>query len=343
MYQYQTPASLAKWRNVSEGFKIECVSLEPGTPFRRAPIELTEPSVGEVQIEVAYCGVSYVDALLARGGYQIRIEPPFVPGGEIAGQVTAFGPDVRGLRLGDSVVANVGIGGLASHVTTAASRCVLLPGGFDLAVAASLPQSFGTMWFAFTRRSPLTPGQRVLVLGAGGALGQASVAIAHSLGAHVIAAASDTAKLDLARAAGADDCIDYGTESLRSAMRARFPEGADVVVDPVGGTRSEEALRSLAPDGNYLVVGYASGDIPCLPANRILMANKTVVGVDIGWLGRTDPNAVRDLLGEVVREIAELRIVPPRPNVHAVADVDDTFRSLSDGTAIGRTVVRLVP
>jgi NADPH2:quinone reductase len=300
-----------------------------------------EPGPGQVVVAVRAAGVSYVDGLFVQGRYQIKPPLPFTPGGEVAGDVVAAGDGVDGLAPGDRVLAMPWLGGFASHVVLPAQGVVPIPGDLGYGQAAGLVQSYGTMLFGFTRRTQLAAGEWVLVLGAGGGIGLAAVDVARHLGARVIAAASSPEKLDAARAAGAAATIDYEREDLKARARELSGGGVDVVVDPVGDKHAEPALRALRWMGRYLVIGFAGGAIPRLPANQVLLNNRTVVGIDWGaWTGR-DPEGNRALLAELMDLAGSGALSPVAPTEYRLDDVARALTDLQDRKVGGKVV--LVP
>ncbi|HSL58782.1 MAG TPA: NADPH:quinone oxidoreductase family protein [Acidimicrobiales bacterium] len=304
----------------------------------------TDPPVagpGQVVVDVAAAGVNYVDGLFVQGRYQILPPVPFVPGGELAGTVAQVGDGVDGVAVGDRVVASPGLGAFAEQVAVPAAAVLPVPDGVDLAVAATMLQSYGTARFALTRRTAVAPDEWVLVLGAGGGVGLAAIDVARDLGARVVAAASSAEKLEAARAAGADATIDYTTVDLKAEVRAITDGGADVVVDPVGGPHAEPALRATRWLGRYLVIGFAGGGIPALPANLVLLNNRTVVGVDWGaWAGRNRAENREMLLG-VLADVAAGRLRPTAPATRPLADAAAAMGDLLERRITGK--VALVP
>ena len=300
-----------------------------------------EPGAGKVVVAVRAAGVNFVDGLFVQGKYQIKPPLPFTPGGEVAGDVVAVGDEVTDVAVGDRVLAMTWLGGYASHVEVPASSVVPIPGDLTYGQAAALVQSYATMLFAFTRRTTLRPGEWVLVLGAGGGIGLAAIDLAKYMGAMVIAAASTDAKLDAARAAGADATIAYESEDLKSRAREISGGGVAVVVDPVGDRFAEPALRALRWFGRYLVIGFAGGAIPTLPANQVLLNNRTVVGVDWGAWTMRDGDGNQTLLNELMKLAGSGAISPVEPTPYPL---DDVVRALTDlqERRIGGKVV-LVP
>ncbi|GAA4586229.1 NADPH:quinone oxidoreductase family protein [Planotetraspora phitsanulokensis] len=289
------------------------------------PVELVElpdpvPGPGQVVVEVEAAGVNYVDGLMARGGYQIRPPLPFTPGFEVAGRL----PD------GTRVLAITGLGGFATHVLVPAAQAVPLPDGLDPVRAAAFAQSYCTAMYALERRAGLRRGERVLVLGAGGGVGLAAIQVARALGAEVLAAASTADKRERAAQAGADEVIGY--EGLKDAAR-RW--GVDVAVDPVGGSLSEQALRGLREGGRLMVIGFAAGDIPRLPANHVLLRNRAVVGVDWGAWSMSNAAENRAMLEELF-SMPGIDPIPPRtrPLAEAGQAMDDLLNRRVTGKIV---------
>ncbi|MEZ5179306.1 MAG: zinc-binding dehydrogenase [Acidimicrobiales bacterium] len=272
------------------------------------------------------------------GTYQI-MPPPFTPGSELVGRVVAVGEGVAGLAVGDRVLSSLGLGAWASHVAVPADALTPVPTGLPDDVAAALVQSYCTAWFTLTRRSSVTAGESVLVLGAGGGVGLAAIDVARALGATVIAAASSPEKLADARAMGAEHVIAYEDEDLKARARELAGGGVDVVVDLVGGRHTEAALRALGPFGRLAIIGFAAGDIPRLPTNQVLLNNRTVAGVDWGAWAMRNGAAQADLLGEVLGAVADGRLHPPTPTVRPLADAGAVLRDLLDRRLRGKAVL----
>lgn len=308
--------------------------VEDAAPPRAGP--------GQVVIDVRACGVNYVDALLVGGGYQIKPPVPFVPGTEVAGVVSEIGPGVEGLEVsvGDPVMATSGLGGFAEQVAVAAGSVAPLPAGFDLARAASFTQSYCTALFALARRTTVDPGETVLVLGAGGGLGLASVDVAHALGARVVAAASSAAKLAAATAAGAEAGIDYEAEDLKVRARELTGGGVDVVADPVGGPYAEPALRATRLGGRYLVLGFTAG-IASVPLNQILLNNRSVMGVEWGAWAARHPDDNRALLDELLGLVSAGRLSPAQPQAFPLEEAGQLLTAFLERRITGKVV--LVP
>jgi NADPH2:quinone reductase len=281
---------------------------------------------GEVRIKVHAAGVNFPDTLIIEGKYQLKPEPPFVPGGEVAGVVDAIGSAVTGIRIGDRVVALAGWGGFAEQVVVAPNRITALPAGMDFNTAASFAMTYGTSIHALRQRARIQPAESLLVLGAGGGVGLAAVELGSILGARVIAAASSEAKLQAARNAGARECINYASESLRERLKTLTQgKGVDVVYDPVGGDLFEQALRSLAWQGRLLVVGFASGRIPQAAANLMLLKGSAVVGVSWGGFRQHEPEENRRNFEQLFDWYSGGRL---HPNIERVLPLQEAPRAL---------------
>jgi NADPH2:quinone reductase len=299
------------------------------------------PAAHQVVVEVRAAGVNFVDALFVQGRYQIRPPVPFSPGSEVAGDVVAVGDDVEGVAVGDRVLASVGLGGYAEQVAVAAESVIPLVGAMSYARAAAMLQSYSTALFALTRRIAVAPDESVLVLGAGGGVGLAAIDVATALGLHTIAAASDDDKLAAARAAGAEHTIRYDGEDLKARARELSNGGVDVVIDPVGGPHAEQALRAMTVNGRYLVIGFASGEIPRFPGNHVLLNNRAVVGVDWGAWAMHNPDENRVLTNELMEALNAGRLDPPEPTAYALEDAPQALADLESRRVTGKLV--LVP
>lgn len=291
-----------------------------------APIE---PGPGQVLVTVEAAGVNYVDALFVQGRYQIKPPLPFVPGSEVAGTL----PD------GTRVLAMCGLGGFASHVAVPAAAAVPLPDKLDAPRAATFTQSHCTALFALRDRAALAAGETVLVLGAGGGVGLAAVQVATALGARVLAVASSEEKRRAALAAGADSAVDAA--DVKAAARAWSDGGVDLVYDPVGGALADPALRALREGGRYAVIGFASGDIPSLPLNQVLLRNRSIVGVDWGAWSMRHPAEQRALLDELLAMVADERLDPVSPRTEPLASAPQVLDDLLNRRVVGK--VALLP
>ncbi len=296
---------------------------------------------GQVRIRVTAAGVNFVDGLFVQGLYQIKPPVPFVPGGEVAGVVAEVGDGVTTHSVGDRVFCSTGLGGFASEVVWPARRVTHTPAGMTDGQAATFVQSYGTAWFALHHRARAHAGEWLLVLGAGGGVGLAAVDVGHAMGLDVIAAASSQEKRSIASAHGAEAEIDTSTEDVKSRAKELSGGGVHLVYDPVGGALAEAGLRSLRDDGQLLVVGFAAGEIPKLPANQILLRNRRVTGVDWGgWVGGHQEEN-QQLLSDVVAAIDRGDLHPVEPKAYALADVAVALQDQLDRKVVGKSV--LVP
>jgi NADPH2:quinone reductase len=297
------------------------------------------PGPGEVVVDVEACGVNFVDALMVQGLYQVKPQPPFVPGSEVAGRVARVGEGVSGVAVGDPVVAMTGLNGFAQQVAVRAGALRAIPQGLDMAQAACFVQSYCTALFALARRGGLQAGDCVLVLGAAGGVGLAAIDVAKALGARVIAAASSDERLAVCRARGADETICYAREDLKSRAKELSGGGVDVVYDPVGGDLAEAALRAIAPGGRYLVIGFASGEIPRLRLNLVLLKSCQVVGVDWGGTAARDPGLNRGLIAELTALIESGRLRPAKPAAFPLAAAGEVLTALTERRLVGKAVL----
>jgi NADPH:quinone reductase len=279
--------------------------------------EVPDPTVGtgQVLIEVRAAGVNFPDVLLSRGLYQFKPTPPFSPGGECAGIVRAVGAGVTSVAPGDRVAATVVHGAFVEQICVPEIAVVKLPDAVGFEVGAATLLTYATTYHALVDRAALQAGEKLLVLGAAGGVGIAACEIGALLGARVIAAASTDDKLAFCREHGATDTINYTTEDLKERLKALSGNGVDVVYDPIGGPLAEVALRGTAWQGRYLVVGFASGEIPKIPLNLVLLKGCQIVGVFWGSFAMRDPARNRAHAADIFRFVAEGKL---RPAVDAV-------------------------
>jgi len=311
---------------------------------------------GQVRIRVWAAGVNYVDALFVQGRYQIKPPLPFVPGSELAGEITEIGSDVATLsadtidatiddttddgsprwQVGDRVFASIGLGAFADEVLVPASVPVPIPANLSYGQAATMGQSYATAWFTLTRRTAVQAGDWVVVLGAAGGLGLATLDVARCLGAKTIAVASSAERLRLCIERGAHQVVDYSSEDLKTRVRELTDGGAQIVIDPVGGPTTDAALRSLGNGGRLMILGFASGDIPALPANQVLLRNRSVLGVDWGAWALAEPEANRALMDEVLGRVASGDLRPVEPTGYALNDAPNALRDLLERRVVGK-------
>ena len=278
-----------------------------------------QPGAGEVLIGVRAAGVNFPDVLITQGKYQFKPDPPFVPGGEIAGRVEAVGPGVTSVKVGDRVAATMLFGAFAERVLVPEAAVAKIGDAVSFEIGAAVLLTYATTMHALIDRANLQKGEKLLVLGAAGGVGIAAVEVGKCLGAHVIAAASSREKLDFCVEHGADAVIDYTKENLKDRAKALSGGGLDVVYDPVGGDYTEAALRAMAWGGRLLVVGFASGPIPKIPTNLVLLKSCQIVGVFWGQFAMREPEKNRAHVEQVLRWIEEGRI---RPHLDSVLTFD---------------------
>ncbi|MCW0216423.1 MAG: NADPH:quinone oxidoreductase family protein [Pseudonocardia sp.] len=320
--------------------RVVCTAFGDVADLELVEEETPSPGPGEVLVEVEAAGVSFVDGLIVRGLYQVRPPLPFTPGSTVAGRVVAVGDDVASPAVGTPVAGLVlGFGGYTSHLVLPARSTVPLPPGVTATTAVTAIESYSTLVFGVTHRVSISPGEWVVVLGAGGGIGLAAVDVARSLGGRVLAVASSQDKRRAALAAGAETAIDY--TDLKDGIRAATGGGADVVIDPVGGPASESALRALGAGGRFCVLGFASGEIPRLPANIVLLRNRAIVGVDWGDWARADGDAATGLVADVLGRISRGELHPPTPRVHPLAEAATALQQFADRAVTGK--IALVP
>jgi len=301
------------------------------------------PGPGEVLVDIAYAAVNFPDVLIVNNEYQVQVPAPFVPGSEFSGVIAAVGAGVaggeRGLAVGDHVYGASFVGAYAEQIVVNAASVTVIPGSVDLRDAAAFSVAHTTAMHTLRTIADLQPGETVLVLGAAGGVGLASVELATLLGGQVIAAASSPEKLALCAKYGAVAGIDYTTEDLKTRAKELTGGGADVVVDPVGGPYSEQALRATQWGSRFVVVGFASGEIPRIPLNLVLLKGVIVRGMEMRSIAENVP----DLVARDQRELAELFVGGKiHPHVSAVYPLGDTavaLRSMLERTATGKVLI----
>ncbi|MFA7267558.1 MAG: NADPH:quinone oxidoreductase family protein [Candidatus Nanopelagicales bacterium] len=292
---------------------------------------------GQVLIDVHAAGINFPDLLMTRGEYQVKPELPFVPGSEIAGVVVSAPAD-SGFATGERVAAFTLLGGIAEQALTSPEYTIKLPDNFTFAQGAALPMNYLTMEFALLRRGSIKPTDTVLIHGAAGGIGTAGIQIAKAVGATVIAVASTAEKRDVALAAGADHAIEVA--GFRDAAKQLTGgRGVDIVVDPVGGDRFTDSLRSLQAEGRLLVIGFTDGEIPTVKVNRLLLNNIDVRGVGWGAFAFARPGYIATQWASVASLIKSGAINPPVGNVYPLDDVGEAIAELGARRAHGKVVV----
>ena len=319
-----------------------CKSLGGPASLTVEEIAAPEPGPGEVLIAVKAAALNFFDTLITRGKYQSKPELPFSPAAEVAGVIAALGPGVTGLEAGDRVAAYLGWGGAREKVIARADAVVPIPAGVTDEVAAGIAVTYGTAIHGLKDRAHLKPGETVAVLGAAGGAGLAAVELAKLMGARVIAVASSEDKLAVTRAHGADEAVNYAGTDLKDGLKALTGgRGVDVVYDCVGGDTSEVALRAMAWQGRFLVIGFASGEIPRIPLNLLLLKGCDAVGVFWGEAVKRDPAGHRRNMRQILDWIAEGRLAP---RVHGTFPLDGIRQALDvieRREAVGKVVLTM--
>lgn len=327
------------------------LSKTPGGPdtLVLADLPAPQPAAGEVRIKVHACGVNYPDTLMIEDKYQFRPDRPFTPGGEVAGEIDALADDVTGFKIGDKVIALVGWGGMAEWVVTNAAKCMPMPADMPFDEAAAFIFTYGTSYYALKQRGSLAAGDTLLVLGAAGGVGLAAVELGHVMGARVVAAASSQEKVDLAKARGAEVGVVYpagpfdkaGVKELAQKFKdAVGKPGADVIYDAVGGDYAEAALRAIAWQGRFLVVGFPAG-IPSIPLNLTLLKGCQIVGVFWGSFTDREPDVNLQNGRELVELYSKGRIKPYVSVRYPLAEAGRAISDLAERRALGKVVVML--
>jgi NADPH:quinone reductase len=285
------------------------------------------PGSGEILIKVAAVGLNFFDTLMLRDKYQVSPPLPFSPGAEVAGHVEALGEGVTGLHIGQRVAAFIGGNGCRERIVTKAKNAVPIPEGVSDEIAAGIVITYGTALHALKDRADLKPGESVAVLGAAGGAGIAAVEIAKLMGARVIAVASSEDKLAFAKAHGADELVNYSETDLKRKLKElTLPKGVDVLYDCVGGSAAEPSLRAMAWEGRYLVLGFASGEIPRIPLNLVLLKGCQIVGVFWTSFVEREPEAHRANTAQLLKWCQEGKI---EPHIHAAFPLAETAKALS--------------
>ena len=307
---------------------VLCKELGPPEKLVVEQVPSPMPGKGQIVVSVKAAGVNFPDTLIIQGKYQFKPEPPFSPGGEVAGVIKALGEGVTGLKPGDRVIAASTFGGFAEEMVADADKVIPLPDAMDFVPAAAFILTYGTSYHALKDRARLLAGETLLVLGASGGVGLAAIQIGKAMGAKVIAAASSDAKLQVCKDNGADELINYGSEDLRTRIKAiTAGRGVDVVYDPVGGPYSEPALRDMAWNGRFLVVGFAAGDIPKVPLNLPLLKGCSIVGVFWGAFTRTEPDNNRRNNEVLLKMYLDGKV---KPHIHATYPLERAAEALNE-------------
>ena len=314
------------------------VCTQYGAPETLRVEELPSPPLlaGQARVGVVAAAANFPDVLLIAGTYQIKVPPPFVPGSEFAGVVTEIAPDVRAVSVGERVTGAGLFGAFAQEIVTTADKLSRIPEGIDVRAAAAFGVAHRTAYHTLRSVARIDAGDQLIVLGAGGGVGLAAVQLGAHLGAEVTAVASSEEKLAVAEGYGATHVINHRETGLREALRAAVPEGADAVIDPVGGGVSEPALRALGRGGRFVTVGYASGEVPRIPLNLVLVKGIHICGFQFQDIARAEfERNESELAGLLAGGLIT-------PHIGAAVDLDHTAQALrlvADGRAVGKVLI----
>lgn len=319
---------------------VLCKTLGPARNLVLEDVASPLPKKNEILLDVQAAGVNFPDTLIIEGKYQFQPPLPFSPGGEAAGVVAAVGERAGTFKVGDRVMALTGSGAFAEQVAVPFYNVMPIPEHMDFATAAAFGMTYGTSMHALKQRGQLQPGETLLVLGASGGVGLAAVEIGKAMGAKVIAAASSAEKLAVAKAAGADELIDYSQASLKEEIkRLTGGQGVDVIYDPVGGELFDQAVRGLAWQGRLLVVGFASGTIPQMAANLVLLKGAAVLGVFWGAFAQRQPEDNAANFRQLFAWHAEGKLKPLVSKTYPLAEAGAAIDALGQRRAVGKLVV----
>ena len=319
---------------------IICETYGPPSTLLHKDIEIGAPGPREVQVDIKACSVNFPDTLIIQGKYQFKPDLPFTPGSDIAGVIAAVGDEVKHLKVGDEVFGFTMTGGYAEKVNVPAKTIFPKPPIMEFPVAASFLLAYSTSYHALVDRAYLKEGETVVVLGASGGVGLAAVEIAKCLGARVIAAASTGEKLNLCKTHGADEVINYSKEDLKTRIKELTDgKGADVVYDPVGGSYSEPALRAMTYNGRFLVVGFATGDIPKIPLNLPLLKSCQIVGVFWGSFAQQFPKQNMANSMQLIQWYAEGKLKPHIHKTYPLVDAPKALEEMLERKVMGKVVL----
>lgn len=319
--------------------KAQVLTAESGP----SALELTDvpdptPAEGQVLVDIKSCGICFPDLLMSQGKYQLRMPTPFTPGTEVAG-VVRQAPEGASVKVGDKVLVASIVGGFAEQLAASPEQLLPLPEGLTFDQGAALGINYQTALFALKLRAQTAPGEVVGVLGAAGGVGTASIMVAKAMGARVIAIVHRKGAEELLRSAGADEVIQL-EEGWGAELKKIAPEGVDVMIDPSGGEVFDEALRQVAPDGRYVVIGFAAGGIPTVKLNRVLFRNIAVVGAAWGEYVRTHPG-VPELLHDELTEMIAAGLSPQVNTTYTLDQLPTALTDLAEGRILGKAVVHI--
>ena len=321
------------------------VCREHGLPEKLELVDdWAEPQMGEhdVLVRVKAAGLNFPDVLIIQGKYQFQPELPFVPGNECSGEVEAVGAAVTRYKVGDKIISAAGTGAFCERIVANENSVFPMPEGLTFEQAAGVSITYFTSYYALKQRANLQPGETMLVLGAAGGVGTTAIELGKLMGAKVIAAASSEEKLELCRQLGADEVINYSTTSLKDAVKELTGgKGVDVVYDPVGGDYAEPAIRSMAWNGRYLVIGFASGPIPKIPLNLTLLKGCSIVGVFWGRFTGEEPKVHLQNIAELWELFAEGKLNPVVTDVFPLEKYEDAYNCMIERRARGKVIITM--
>jgi len=320
--------------------KFVCRQIGPPSSLEEIELPPTEPKSHEVSVDIAAAGIGFVDGLMIQGLYQVKPPLPYYPGSEFSGKITAVGDAVEVFKVGDRILGLTNQGTLGNSTCARADQCYKTPPEMSNAVAAGWYINYLTALYGLQTCGDLHEGETLLILGAAGGVGSAAIAVAKAMGARVIAAAATEEKRAAARANGADEVVDYSQPEWRKELsRHTKTSGLNMVYDPVGGPATELALRSLAPDGRLLVVGFASGTIPKIPLNLALLKRCSIVGVDWGGDSRANPEINQPLMDTLLDWFTQGRLKPANVEERKLSECREALADQLEGKIIGKLVL----
>jgi NADPH2:quinone reductase len=313
--------------------------VELGQPLQMNEVEIPTPKAGEVLVRIHTCGLNFADLLVIKGTYQEKPPLPATIGMEICGTVTALGSGVTHFEVGQRIGSYCGFGGLADYAAIAANLCVPLPDDMNTVDAAAFLIAYGTSHVALDYKAHLQAGERLLVLGASGGVGLTAVELGKLMGAEVIACARGAEKLAICKQAGADHLINSEVGDIREIVKSLG--GADVVYDPVGGDQFKAALRACNPEARILPLGFASGDVPQIPANHLLVKNLTIIGFYWGAYARMNPKVLTDSFTTLIEWYSAGKIKPHVSATLPLENANEALELLRTRKATGKVVVEV--
>lgn len=327
---------------------VLCKEFGPPETLVVEDIASPEPGEGQVLIDVHAAAVNFPDVLIIQNKYQFKPPLPFSPGGEVSGIVKALGPGVDRLKIGDRVIGSCGHGGFVEELVLAQESCIPVPDEMDLETASATVLTYGTSHYALKDRAQLKPGETLLVMGAAGGVGLAAVELGKAMGARVIAAASTEEKLEICRQHGADETLLYPSDMADKAQQKAFTdqikalagkEGVDVIYDPIGADYAEPALRAIAWEGRYLVIGFAAGHIPAIPLNLTLLKSCQIVGVFWGAFTARDPKRNQENLAEIMSFYKAGKISPHISGRYPLEQAADALKAMAERKVTGKVIL----